>query len=63
LKPANTRPLDIASASAPDMLAALHVNPEIALTHAEADTSHTAIRAVAGAGFAMALAAVIGILR
>jgi H+-transporting ATPase len=35
--PANTRPPDIASASAPDALAALHVNPDTGLTHAEVD--------------------------
>ncbi|MHB8909814.1 MAG: plasma-membrane proton-efflux P-type ATPase [Syntrophales bacterium] len=36
-KPANVKPPDIASASVPDTLAALQVNPEIGLTHAEAD--------------------------
>ena len=36
-KPANTKPPDIASASVPDTLAALHVNPDIGLTHAEVD--------------------------
>jgi H+-transporting ATPase len=35
--PANTRPPDIASASVPDALAALHVNPDTGLTHAEVD--------------------------
>ena len=36
-KLANAKPPDIASASVPDTLAALHVNPETWLTHAEAD--------------------------
>ena len=47
---------DIASASVPDTLAALHMNPETGLTHAEVDTRHAAILAVAGARFAMAVA-------
>ena len=34
-KPANAKPPDIAAASVPDTLAALHVNPEKGLTHAE----------------------------
>ena len=37
-KPTNTIPLDIAKASAPDTLAALHVNPDTGLTHAQVDT-------------------------
>ena len=37
LKPENTKPPDIASASVPDALAALHVNPDTGLTHAEVD--------------------------
>ena len=37
-KPANTKPPDIASASVPDTLAALQVNPDTGLTHAEVDT-------------------------
>ena len=37
LKPANTKPPDIASAPVPDTLAALHVNPDTGLTHAEVD--------------------------
>ena len=37
-KPANAKPPDIASASVPDTLAALHVNPDTGLTHAEVDT-------------------------
>ncbi len=37
-KPANVRPPDISSASVPDTLAALHVNPETGLTRAEVDT-------------------------
>src|ERR1035441_4030929 len=36
-KPANTTPPDIATASVPDTLAALHVNPDTGLTHAEVD--------------------------
>jgi hypothetical protein len=44
------------SVPVPDTLAALHVNPETGLTHAEVDTRHAAILAVAGAHFAMALA-------
>jgi len=38
-KPANAKPPDIASASVPDTLTALHVNPDIGLTHAEVDAS------------------------
>src|ERR1700675_2268013 len=38
-KPANAQPPDIASASVPDTLAALHVNPDTGLTHAEVDAS------------------------
>ena len=37
LKPANDTPPDIASASVPDTLAALHVNPDTGLTYAEVD--------------------------
>src|ERR1039458_10687921 len=36
-KPANAKPPDIASTSVPDTLAALHVNPDTGLTHAEVD--------------------------
>ena len=36
-KSANATPPDIASASVPDTLAALHVNPDAGLTHAEVD--------------------------
>jgi len=36
-KPANGKPPDIASASVPEALAALHVNPDTGLTHAEVD--------------------------
>ena len=36
-KPANVKPPDIAAASVPDTLAALHVNPDTGLTHAEVD--------------------------
>jgi H+-transporting ATPase len=38
-KPANAKPPDIASASVPDTLAALHVNPDTGLTHAQVDAS------------------------
>jgi H+-transporting ATPase len=37
-KPANAKPPDIVSASVSDTLAALHVNPDTGLTHAEVDT-------------------------
>jgi len=37
VKSANAKPPDIASASVPDTLATLHVNPETGLTHAEVD--------------------------
>ena len=36
-KPANAKAPDIASASVPDTLAALHVDPDTGLTHAEVD--------------------------
>jgi plasma-membrane proton-efflux P-type ATPase len=36
-KPVDTKPPEIASASVPDTLAALHVNPDTGLTHAEVD--------------------------
>jgi len=36
-KPASAKPPDIGSASVPDTLAALHVNPDTGLTHAEVD--------------------------
>ena len=36
-KPANTKPPEIAAASVPDALVALHVNPDTGLTHAEVD--------------------------
>ncbi|MGA2186696.1 MAG: HAD-IC family P-type ATPase, partial [Bryobacteraceae bacterium] len=36
-KPANAKPPDIAAASVPDTLAALHVNTDTGLTHAEVD--------------------------
>ena len=36
-KPANAKPPDIASASVPDTLAALHVNPDTGLTREEVD--------------------------
>ena len=36
-KPANAKPPDIASASIPNTLTQLDVNPEIGLTHAEVD--------------------------
>src|SRR5579864_2666284 len=38
-KPADANPPDIAAASVPDTLAALHVNPDTGLTHAEVDAS------------------------
>src|ERR1022692_2627679 len=38
-KPANAKPPDIASASIPDTLAALHVSPDTGLTQAEVDVS------------------------
>ncbi|MCX5870165.1 MAG: plasma-membrane proton-efflux P-type ATPase [Deltaproteobacteria bacterium] len=37
VKPANAKPPDIAFVSVPDTLAALHINPDIGLTHAEVD--------------------------
>src|SRR5450755_3391258 len=37
-KPATTKPPDIASASVPDTLASLKVNPDTGLAHAEVDT-------------------------
>ena len=36
-KPANAKPPDIATASIPDALASLHVNPDTGLTHADVD--------------------------
>jgi len=36
-KPANEKPPDMATASVPDTLASLHVNPDTGLTHAEVD--------------------------
>jgi len=47
---------DIASVPVPETLAALHMNIETGLTHAEVDTRHAAILAVAGARFATAAA-------
>jgi H+-transporting ATPase len=38
-KPAKAKPTDIATASVPDTLAALHVNPATGLTHGEVETS------------------------
>ena len=58
-KPTAKEP-DIASVPVPDTLAALHVNPETGLTHAEVDTRQAAMRAVTGTGFAMAVTVVIG---
>ena len=55
-KPTTAKEPDIASVPVPDTLAALHTNPETGLTHAEVDTRHAAILAVAGARFAMAVA-------
>ena len=37
-KPATAKAPDIATASVPDTLAALHVTPDTGLTHAEVDT-------------------------
>ena len=37
-KPADTKPPDIASASVPDTLASLKVNPDTGLARAEVDT-------------------------
>jgi hypothetical protein len=61
-KPATAKEPDIASVPVPETLAALHVSTETGLTHAEVNTRHAAIRAVAGAGFAMAVTAVMGLL-
>jgi len=61
-KPTTAKEPDIASVPVPDTLAALHVNPATGLTHAEVNTRHAAIRTVAGAGFAMAVTAVMGLL-
>ena len=61
-KPATAKVPDIASVPVPDALAALHVPPETGLTHAEVNTRHAVIRAVAGSGFAMAVTAVMGLL-
>jgi hypothetical protein len=58
-----SRPSDIASAPVPDPPAAFHGHPETDLTRAEMDARHAAIRAVASAGFAMAVMAVIGRVR
>jgi hypothetical protein len=55
-KPTTAKEPDIASVPVPDTLAALHMNPETGLTHAEVDTRHAAILAVADARFAMAVA-------
>jgi len=55
-KPTTAKEPDIASVPVPDTLAALHMNPETGLTHAEVATRHAAILAVAGARFAMAVA-------
>lgn len=37
MKPASAKPPDIASASVPDTLTVLQVNPDTGLTHAEVD--------------------------
>ena len=55
-KPTTAKEPNIASVPVPDTLAALHMDPETGLTHAEVDTRHAAILAVAGARFAMAVA-------
>ena len=59
-QPTTTTEPDTVSASVPDKLAALHVTPETGLTHAEVDSHRAAVRAVAGAGFAMAVTTVMG---
>jgi hypothetical protein len=59
-KPTTAKEPDIASASVADTLAALHMNSETGLTHAEVDTRHAAVRAAAGA---VAVTAVIELLR
>ena len=59
-KPTTAKAPDIASASVPDTLAALHVNPDTGLTRAEVDARPTAILVVTGAGCAMAVTRVIG---
>ena len=62
-KPPTAQEPNIASVPVHRTLAALHVNPGTRLTHAEVDTRHTAIRVVAdGAGFAMTVTEVIGLL-
>ena len=61
-KPARAKESDIASVPVPETLAALHVNSETGLTHSEEKTRHSVIRAVAGAGCAMAVTAVMGLL-
>jgi len=57
-KPAHTKPAGIPSASIPDTLAALHMNSETGLTHAEMDNHRAAIRAVAVIGLLCGLLAV-----
>ena len=52
----------IVSVPVPGTETALHVIPGTGLTHAEANTRHAAIRAVAGAGSAMAVTAVMRLL-
>jgi hypothetical protein len=42
-KPANARPFDIAAATVPDTLAALHVNPDTGLTHGAVDVRITTV--------------------
>jgi hypothetical protein len=61
-KPATAKEPYVASVPVPDTEAALHMTPETGLTHAEVNIRHAAIRAVAGAGFAMAVTAVMGLL-
>ena len=55
-RPTAAKKPDIASVPVPGTLAALHMNPGTGLMHAEVDTRHAAILAVAGARFAMAVA-------
>ena len=59
-KPATAEMLDIASVQVSDRLAAFQGNPERGLTDAQVDTRQAAMRAVTGAGFAMAVTVVIG---
>jgi hypothetical protein len=61
-KPASSKPPDIASASVPATLAAIHVNPGRGLTYFQVDTCHAAIQAITEADFVRAVRAEIGFL-